>query len=108
MSKFRKGDTVTVVAIVESAFSECDLRLRMPEHYADIYAKEGHVTMLRPHIEVGDMIEWDASEKTWSGEVLAIADDHAWVSLGDGNYSTVWLSNVRRLDVPPSDVEIAA
>lgn len=106
MTKFRKGDQVTIVAIVESAFSECDLRLRMPEHYADIYAKEGQVTMLRPHIEVGDRIAWDASEKTWSGEVLAIADDHAWVSLGDGNYSTVWLSNVRRLGDEP--VEIAA
>ncbi|MBZ9600708.1 hypothetical protein [Phyllobacterium chamaecytisi] len=103
MTKFRKGDVVLVQAVVASDYHGADaVKIDIPR-FGETYAPLGNVKMLHPRIEVGDTV-W-ADSGTGTATVLAIEDDHAWVSFGDGNYATWWISKVVRVDPDPVKVE---
>lgn len=117
MTKFRKGDICTIEVVVDSnPFGDNDVRVRQPGGYSDIYTKTAQLTMLRPSFEIGDKVTWSSGDgsKSYTGHILSIAEDHLWVSLGDGVYSTVWAGNAMRVDaepepaVEPAPVEEAA
>jgi hypothetical protein len=107
MAKFRKGDVVSLEVIVESHFQGNDVRLRLEAGYQDIYAKADQIRMVRPDIKVEDTIEWEVGGIINSGEVIGVADDHAWVKYGDGNFATVALKFASRVDLPAPEEEVA-
>lgn len=103
MTTFRKGDVCTIQVVVESVYG-IGIRIRHVDSYTDIHVKPKDLTMVRPQFEVGDLVEWGSSKTLFCGEILSIAEDHAWISRGDGEYATVWLPNLRRLDPEPAAV----
>lgn len=108
---FRKGDIVTVEAeVVGEPFAGSDGRETVDVRISDLhrcYVETKHLLMKTPKIVVGDIVEWESSQATWRGEVLAVSEGHAWVSMGDGNYSTVWLPKIARFDPSPTIVDVA-
>lgn len=105
MTTFRNGDVCTIEVVVESVYGT-GIRVRHVDSYTDIHVKPKDLTMVRPQFEVGDRVEWKAYEKTWSGHVLSIANDHLWIDNGNGSFSTVWTSKATRLDPDPDFDEI--
>lgn len=114
MGKFRTGDLVSINLVVESlAFNNGgDIRLRMPDGgYQDYYAKVSDLAMVKPKFESGDTVTWSLPDglKQFVGDVLSIAEDHLWISLGEGNYATVWAGSAMRVDdEEPAETDEAA
>jgi len=110
MTTFRKGDVVSLNLIVESHFNDCDVRLRQPNSYTDIFAKAIDLTVVKHEFRVGDRVEWATHDgaDSWFGYVLSISNDHLWVQLDDGSYSTVWSGKASRIDPKPSHQDEAA
>lgn len=104
MTTFRNGDVCTIEVVVTSRFNETQVCVKPVDGYQDIYVKPRDLTMLRPKFEVGDRVEWGA-DLEWCGHILSIAEDHAWISRGGGDYATVWLPNLRRIE-PEIEPEI--
>lgn len=59
--------------------------------------------MVHPVIVLGDTLRLKDGSGPSGATVLAIADDHAWVSFGDGNYATWWLNLVERVDASEAE-----
>jgi hypothetical protein len=109
-TKFRKGDTVSMTLVVESFFGTGDVRLRQPGEYTDIYAKARDLEMVKPAFDIGDRVTWcnyDGTD-TYVGDVLFVAEDHLWVSRGNGEYATVWTGKAMRVDAEPTREDEAA
>jgi hypothetical protein len=106
---YRKGDEVHVKGVVKvEPFLSQDKMMAVVriEPFNDIYVLVDHVDMVRPDFQVGDTVKWpvktvDGSVE-YTGGVLAIASEHLWVALGDGNFATVWVENASRVDVSVS------
>lgn len=109
MTAFRKGDIVTIEATIESRPFVLDdgrsqVKIKFPP-YHDAYVDPAQLTMLRPAFEVGDRVEWSTHDgaDSWAGHILSIANDHLWVQLDDGSFSTVWASKASRVDPEAAD-----
>ncbi|WP_441931563.1 hypothetical protein [Mesorhizobium sp. 2RAF21] len=84
--------------------------------YHEIFVKKVDLTMVRPAFEVDDQVTWSTHDgaDSWTGRVLSISNDHLWVNLDDGSFSTVWVGHTMRVDpapepaVEPAPVEEAA
>jgi hypothetical protein len=107
--KFRKGDVVTIEATIASTPFNMDdgrakVKIEFPP-YCDAYVDPSQLTMARPKFEVGDKVEWTVSSEgmgsAFTGHILSIANDHLWVQLDDGSFSTVWASKAMRVDPEP-------
>lgn len=101
----RKGDVVSVNGVVLSDPNDFNgtMKVRVKvEPYHDIYVLAAHVNMVRPEFQEGDKVQWGENdlEEPFSGQVLAIANDHLWVDRGDGNFSTVWINEASRVAIP--------
>lgn len=108
MPKFRKGDVVSIDVVVESnPFGQGDVRVRTHGGYTDIYAKASQLTMKRPMIEVGDTVRCPTNG-TATATVLSVAEEHVWVSLGNGDYATWWVPKVERVEPEPDADEPSA
>jgi len=94
--------------IVDSHFGDGDVRLRQLNSYQDIFAKVSDLTMVKPTFDVGDRVTWSSmnGEDCYTGTVLSIAEDHLWVSFGDGGYATVWTGKAMRVEPEPKQPEI--
>ncbi|WP_292615475.1 hypothetical protein [Mesorhizobium sp.] len=80
MTKFRKGDAVSVEGKIDSDYVlEGRIKVRV-EPYHDFYANVADFKMVRPVIEVGDSVTYPADGYK-VGEVLAIIDGYCWVKL---------------------------
>lgn len=113
MPKFRKGDRVTIEATVEGSFSlgDDELRIKIDDMWGSgphYYAKLNDLTLKVAQFEIGDLIDWTFRDTIYRGEILAISNEHAWVDRGDGQYSTIWLSNATRVDDEPEETSEAA
>lgn len=98
MKSFRKGDRVLIEGEIDSDYVN-DGRIRvLIEPYADVFARVSDITMKRPHIVVGDRVR----KLGMHGVVMAIGEDHLWVSLGGGDYATWWAPDVERVDPEPA------
>lgn len=100
MTAFRKGDIATIDVIVTSSFNETQVCVKPVDGYQDVYLKPHELTMLRPKFDVGDHVTWSTHDgaDSWIGHILSIANDHLWVQLDDGSFSTVWASKASRVD----------
>lgn len=100
MTKFRNGDRVSIEAVISSGYThEGKIKVRV-EPYHDIFVMLSDLKMVQPVFAIGDLVR--CPEKgTATAEVLAISGDHLWVSFGDGNYATWWVSLVERVDPEP-------
>jgi hypothetical protein len=99
MGKFRKGDRVTVEAIIasEHVLDRGSIRVEFGDHMGDAFVNVASLTMKQPVIKVDDLITC-FEQGTGVATVLAVANEHAWVDLGGGNFATWWLPKVERVD----------
>lgn len=102
--KFRKGDVVSLQAVVRHDFAEGDDDVTVDIDGAlrsDNWVKLQFVTIVRQKIEVGDRVEFHAdpsdAETYHCGNVLAICNDHAWIDSG-AEYFTRRLDDIRRAE----------
>lgn len=107
MSKFRKGDVVTIEGTIDSGFEhEGKIKIRV-EPYSDVYANVADIKMVRPVINVGDSVTYPADGYK-AGTVLAIIDGWCWamLSTGYGSERVSWpISCINRVDPEPEPVE---
>lgn len=104
-AQFRKGDVVTIEAIIPSTpFSMDDgnakVKIEFPP-YHDAYVDPAQLKMVRPRFEVGDVVDLVAPGQFGSlvrGEVKAIDGDSLWVKRQTGDLTTWEISRVRRAD----------
>jgi hypothetical protein len=105
--KYRKGDTVSIKGVVEyNQREDKDVFVRVHGHTHMISSEE--LTMVSPLFEVGDSVMWPAPNQPRSdvfqyGTILAIADDHAWISIGAGDYCTRLLFSIQRVEISEND-----
>lgn len=99
MTKFRKGDRVSVMATVKYDHAGDDSTVLIEldcQKYASIGADAEFLTMVCPHIDAGESVWSHAAEQ--QGTVLASADGWLWVRVTHqgGGFAT-W---------PARDVEV--
>lgn len=102
--KFRAGDVVSIQAKVKFNFDEGDehVSLEAPGLIGgtSLWAEPDLVTVVKQGIVIGDRVKWDAAAGHQalylSGQVLAIANDHAWIDMGGSEYCTRLLSSIQR------------
>ncbi|ESZ60686.1 hypothetical protein NL532_24305 [Mesorhizobium sp. C120A] len=109
MTTFRKGDVVTIVGTIDSGYqTDGKIKVRI-EPYSDVYANVADLKMVRPIIEVGDMVTYPA-EGYRAGKILAILNGWCWVNvengLGGSELFSWPLSCLNRAD-PEPEIEAA-
>jgi len=102
MTKFRKGDVVSLTATVSHDYDEADEKrvfVKVDGEFRDLWLPPDALTMVRPLFEVNDSVTWKDYETSPAchGTILAIQDGHAWISHGDGNYCTRLLTAITRV-----------
>lgn len=103
--KYRKGDEVTVRAVVKyHQDDDTHVHLEIEGHYQSVMLDQKLVMMAKPLFEVGDDVSWDSSpQQVGGGVILAISNDHAWIELGGGDYCTRMLSTLTRNETAPDE-----
>lgn len=105
---FRKGDIVTIQAeVAEDGFRDGEIRVIPDGMWSGStyhYAKVDKLTLVKPKFEVGDEVAWRVAGLGYRGHILSIHGDHAWVDCGHGEFSTVWVDMLTRVE-PESDTE---
>jgi len=104
--QFRKGDIVTIECVVESQFSDDDLKLRHPNGYSEIYVEIGNVNIIRHAIQVGDRVKNTHLLDIEVGHVLSIAGNRAWIECDGGVFTTWFINHCKRVE--PLEAEVAA
>jgi len=104
--QFRKGDIVTIECVVESQFTDTEMRVRPVDDHSDIYVKIDQVKVVRQAIEVGDFVRNTETSTYNKGTVHAVHDGLAWVELTSGSYNTWDINYCRRLE--PVEAQVAA
>lgn len=116
MTKFRKGDVVSIEVTVGANYIHDGKIKVMAGGYNEFYAETSSLTMVRSDIKVGDTVALkDDILDDHRGEVLAVQYDHLWVSLGEGAFGTWWIDKVVRVDpveaeepaVDPAELAVA-
>lgn len=98
MRQFRKGDIVTIECVVESHFTDTEMRVRPVGDHTDIYARVDQVKIVRDHIEAGDMVRNVYKNIDHAEKVLSVVDDHVWVKIASGGFETWFIGHCRRVD----------
>lgn len=103
--KYRKGDEVTVRAVVKyDQDDDTHVHLEINGHYQSVMLDKKLITMATPVFEVGDDVSWDAPpDHIGGGVILAISNDHAWIELGGGDYCTRMLTSLTRNEIPSDE-----
>ncbi|MBD9544312.1 hypothetical protein IB276_33235 [Ensifer sp. ENS04] len=96
---YRKGDVVTVKAVVALVHSEDGkIYLRPEGHYQDIFVDSDAVTMVQPYFAAGERVQKKSDKPegsrrhTWTpirGTVVAMSEDAVWVKFDNGKHGTV-------------------
>lgn len=113
MTKFRKGDKVTITGTVRHDFDSADGNYI----HVDLNGTLGPsthifypalVAMKRAHFEPGDMVRWSDSKNDdiCIGEVLAISDDYLWISAKSGLFWTMHVDMVERVESLPAPIGV--
>ncbi len=98
--KFRKGDIVSMQgAIKYDADDKERVFVRVDGSTEELWVKQEILTLVQPHFEVGDQASWRIGEGFQYGTVIGLANDHAWIDLGGGDYCTRTLSSIGRVEV---------
>ena len=97
--KYRKGDIVTVKAVVALANTEGgQIYLRPYGHYTDIFVDPEAVTLTQPYFAPGERVqkrmempEGHRRQKPVlvRGTVVAMSEDSVWVKFDHGKHGTV-------------------
>ncbi|TPW26849.1 hypothetical protein [Pararhizobium mangrovi] len=103
MSKYRKGDRVTLTGTVEYVLDE-KVRVQLTDSFSDVFVSADAVSMERANFHVGD--EVDVAGHYW--EVLAVANDHLWCVDTAGDYATIQAKCATRLLPKENLDEVAA
>lgn len=92
--KYRKGDIVTVQAVVETVWGEDvaesirnSLGIRIAGQ-SPIYVKPDVVTLITPFFAAGERVQ-KKEAKGVRGTVVAMNDDVVWVKFDHGTHGTV-------------------
>lgn len=101
MTKFRKGDRVSLMGTVSHHMTADETRvfIAVDGHHTELWIEPIYTKVVQQAIEVGQTVRWIVNQTDWFGDVLAIADGHAWISRGNGEYSTVMLEKLQRTEV---------
>lgn len=86
MRSYRKGDRVSLLGIVRhDQRDEGTVYVDVDGHYAAVSVKAADVTLVYPHIEVGERVRWSNRE---TGEVIGVDDGNLWVKTDNGSRYT--------------------
>lgn len=103
--KFRKGDVVTVRAVVRHNCEddENSVAVDINGAYDAVWPLVQDVTMIQQQIVIGDRVKFTIpvpgeEPQGLDGLVLAISNDHAWIDIGGGDYCTRTLTSVERVE----------
>jgi hypothetical protein len=101
VTKFRKGDVLLLKVTVkhDTNAEDGEITVMQVDGYAPIYAKVADTELVHQFIEIGDRVLWTGRSDEDFGTVLAVANDHAWIDLGGGDYCTRTLSSIYRAKV---------
>lgn len=105
MTKYRKGDIVTITATIQRKFdpaTEDSIFLEPTGHYANIFVKPEFVRMLRPFFALGDEVVVKRSGER--GQVIGTFDNSTWVRLYSGHMTT---ENAGKLELWTGDADVA-
>lgn len=98
MSKFRKGDIVSIRAVVKyDQDGDGEVFVRPDEYYTDLVLPVSAIIMHAQDIREGDCVRWDGIGQS-HGTVLAINGGHAWIDLHNGDFCTRTFSSVERVE----------
>lgn len=106
MERFRKGDLVSIEAMVRYDQREDEWVFLDIGSGASVNASL--VTMIAPHFDVGDFVAASDGNGEDLGHVKAISDKMVWVKHPSGDYATYEANMVRRLDKAFEPVEVPA
>lgn len=101
MQTYRKGDVVSVQGTVEYDHEGDELLFfKVPGYFQSVSLMPNqwdgaNLKLVQAALEVGDGVMWDNGER--SGEILAIANGHAWIDMGGGDYCTRLLTAIDRI-----------
>ena len=98
--KLRKGDTVSIIGTVKHTPDIGErVFIELPDYHTDIWVRQDVVKLMQADFEVGDKCTWiGVGELHFSGIILAINNDHAWIDREDGDYCTRLLTAIERVD----------
>jgi hypothetical protein len=103
MTKFRKGDVVSIEVTVASDYIHNDTTKVMAGGYNDFFIECAGMTMVRPVLKNGDMV-WNRQLQHF-GTILSIHGELLWVEADSGTFPTWLIGDVDRVDnSAPSDV----
>jgi hypothetical protein len=94
---YRKGDKVSIFGIIKHRQSSEDTQVAIEVigYYQTIWLELEHLTLVTPLFEVGDKCTWGDHGR---GDILSIANDHAWIITAGGDYCTRLLTSIERVD----------
>jgi len=105
MSKFSKGDVVTVQATVRYNMDADDdqVGIEVEKHHPTVFVPVDKVTLVHRHFEVGERV-WAEGDESY-GIIRAIHDGLAWIELENVQecYRTIalkWLEKAPVLAAP--------
>ncbi len=104
MTKFRKGDVVSIECVVQYQYSETELSILQPNGFSAILIDTGKVTLVRNDIQVGDLIKNVSVPGEPEGRVLALQDDYAWIEISCRDYSTWKITHCERVETSLAQV----
>ncbi|MGW6779000.1 hypothetical protein ACWF50_13265 [Brucella pseudogrignonensis] len=104
MTRFRKGDVVSIECVVQYQYSETELSILQPNGYSAILIDTDKVTLVRNDIQVGDLIKNSSVPGEPEGRVLAIQGDYAWLETSCGDYSTWKITRCERVETSLAQV----
>jgi len=110
MSKFSKGDVVTVQATVRYNMDADDdqVGIEVEKHHPTVFVPLGKVTLVHRHFEVGARV-WSEGEEHY-GHIRAIHGGLAWVELEEVQecFRTIALKWLEKAPVPATPLLEAA
>jgi nucleoside phosphorylase len=92
--KYRKGDIVTVKAVVQRDFTLDEgeqVYLTPRGHYTSIFVDPDAVAIVQPYFAAGERVQTKTSKprNPVRGTVIAMNDDAVWVKFDHGKHGTV-------------------
>lgn len=110
MSTFRKGDKVSISAVVTSddraGRDFVDVAIG-DEYGKQVFVDKSHVHVVEPALQPGDMVLVKCSTDWIEATVRGVHLDSAWLDLGHGENLITPLSTVKRIDLAAGVAEAA-
>lgn len=92
MTKFRRGDIVSVKGKVKFDQTSDDDTIHIEVGYTPVYLKPEAVTLIHPTFNIGDPVRHACGA---TGSVKSIDADQVWIRLNDGGYATYAAADLR-------------